>query len=111
MNTLKTIYDKLGDKTELAKHEIQLGIIQDILGLLGQGQDSATTASSIVDNAKVKYSESLKPLQQAKKLMDKVFVDAKALGIEIPKETLNIFKRVDFFIQESTNALAKINQL
>jgi hypothetical protein len=111
MNTLQTIYNKLQDKTELAKHEVQLGIIQDILGLLGQGQDLNTSASSIVDNARIKYSESLKPLQQSKKLMDKVFVDAKALGIEIPKETLNIFKRVDSFIASSTNALAKINQL
>jgi hypothetical protein len=30
MNTLKTIYDKLGDKTELAKHEVELGSIEDI---------------------------------------------------------------------------------
>lgn len=30
MNTLKTIYDKLGDKTELAKHEVNLGIVQEI---------------------------------------------------------------------------------
>ena len=30
MNTLKTIYDKLGDKTELAKHNVELGYLQDI---------------------------------------------------------------------------------
>lgn len=30
MNTLKTIYDKLGDKTELAKHEVKLAVIDDI---------------------------------------------------------------------------------
>ena len=29
MNTLKTIYDKIG-KTELAKHEVELGSIEDI---------------------------------------------------------------------------------
>lgn len=29
MNTLKTIYDKLGDKTELAKHEVNLSLIED----------------------------------------------------------------------------------
>jgi cell fate (sporulation/competence/biofilm development) regulator YmcA (YheA/YmcA/DUF963 family) len=28
MNTLKTIYDKLGDKTELAKHEIDLSTLK-----------------------------------------------------------------------------------
>jgi hypothetical protein len=30
MNTLKTIYDKLGDKTELAKHEVNLALIDNI---------------------------------------------------------------------------------
>ena len=30
MNTLKTIYDKLGDKTELAKHEVELASITEL---------------------------------------------------------------------------------
>ena len=33
MNTLKTIYDKLGDKTELAKHEIELASLKDLLNI------------------------------------------------------------------------------
>jgi len=33
MNTLKTIYDKLGDKTELAKHEVELASITDLKNL------------------------------------------------------------------------------
>jgi len=30
MNTLQTIYNKLQDKTELAKHEVELGKIDDL---------------------------------------------------------------------------------
>ena len=30
MNTLQTIYNKLQDKTELAKHEVELSILEDI---------------------------------------------------------------------------------
>jgi hypothetical protein len=30
MNTLQTIYNKLQDKTELAKHEVNLGVVEDI---------------------------------------------------------------------------------
>jgi len=30
MNTLKTIYDKLGDKTELAKHNVDLSLSTDM---------------------------------------------------------------------------------
>ena len=33
MNTLKTIYEKLGDKTELAKHEVELANIGDMVKL------------------------------------------------------------------------------
>jgi hypothetical protein len=30
MNTLQNVYDRLSDKTELAKHEVELSIIEDI---------------------------------------------------------------------------------
>ena len=30
MNTLQNVYDRLSDKTELAKHEVELGSIEDI---------------------------------------------------------------------------------
>ena len=30
MNTLQNVYDKLADKTELAKHEVELGLINDV---------------------------------------------------------------------------------
>ena len=35
MNTLKTIYDKIG-KTELAKHEVELGVVEDISKTLAE---------------------------------------------------------------------------
>jgi hypothetical protein len=34
MTTLKTIYEKLGDKTELAKHEVELANIGDLVKLI-----------------------------------------------------------------------------
>ena len=30
MNTLQNVYDKLSDKTELAKHEVELGYLQSV---------------------------------------------------------------------------------
>lgn len=30
MNTLQNVYDKLADKTELAKHEVDLGLVDDL---------------------------------------------------------------------------------
>jgi hypothetical protein len=111
MTTEKLVNKALFGKTELASQKVELGIIQDIIALSKQGQDMNTTAASMLDNAKVKYSESLKPLQSAKKLIDKTYNDAKALGIEIPKETLVVFDRVDSFIANTTNALGKLNQI
>ncbi len=83
MNTLQNVYDRLSDKTELAKHEVQLGIVQDILKLLSQGQDLNTNASSALDRTLVLYQESLKPLRSANTLIEKVKNDAKALGLDI----------------------------
>jgi len=39
MNTLKTIYNKLADKTELAKHEIELGLVDDLNKALVESQE------------------------------------------------------------------------
>jgi len=38
MNTLKTIYDKLGDKTELAKHEINLSSLTELADINGKAE-------------------------------------------------------------------------
>ena len=39
MNTLQTIYNKLADKTELAKHEVNLGIVDDLNKALVESQE------------------------------------------------------------------------
>jgi hypothetical protein len=33
MNTLQNVYDKLADKTELAKHEVELSLLDDLKAL------------------------------------------------------------------------------
>jgi hypothetical protein len=33
MNTLQNVYNKLQDKTELAKHEVELAIIDELVSL------------------------------------------------------------------------------
>lgn len=112
MNIKQEVFSKI---TELAKeqevHKVEFGMIQDVISLLKQGQDMNTSASSMLDSAKVKFNDSLKPLQSAKKLMDKVYADSKSLGLEIPRETLAIFDRVDSFIASSTDSISKLNQI
>lgn len=50
MNTLKTIYDKLSDKTELAKHEVELGLVDDLTKLIQNNTKSTDNANRLIDN-------------------------------------------------------------
>ena len=109
-NELNNITSKLF-KTDLATQKVELGIIQDIIALSKQGQDLNTDASSTLDRALVGYNESLKPLNSAKKLIDKVKNEAKSLGLDIPAETLSIFDRIDSFINNSNNAIKQIRAI
>jgi hypothetical protein len=113
---MKNILDKINkahevEATKLAKHEVELAIVQDIIKLFSDGQNLASTAGSMVDSSAVKFADALKPLEQAKKLIEKVLVDAKSLGVEIPKETLTIFNKVDEFIKYSKNSINTLNKI
>lgn len=107
----KNVFGKLSTKTELGTHKLELGIIQDIIAISKQGQDLNTNASSALDRALVLYNESLKPLNSANKLIDKVKNDSKALGLDIPAETLSLFNRIDTFINNSNNAIKQIKAI
>jgi hypothetical protein len=103
MNTLKTIYDKLGDKTELAKHEIQLGVVEDISKALAEANailkvliadkpilanaDKAIAVASANADKLVQASE--KNVQKASAflpkigtILDKADAAAKGLGLD-----------------------------
>jgi len=75
MNTLKTIYDKLGDKTELAKHEVELTLIDDFRKLLS----TATSDYKEFNDAYTKFND-------FKKLV--IFFGEKYAGSEGKLETL-----------------------
>ena len=72
MNTLKTIYEKLSDKTELAKHEVNLGLNQELEAVIKKisaeleiADKSLNTLSALklqADKEKVKSEESMKKL-------------------------------------------------
>ena len=108
MNTLQTIYNKLQDKTELAKHEVNLGLLDDINKLK---QQIVSNFKSHVAKRDAWGSESSKILQLVSQhetkgvalkkevdLFDKQILDlssqltklrnqAAQLGLELPQET------------------------
>ena len=102
MNTLQTIYNKLQDKTELAKHEVELGLVDDLAKLLVRMKavDSALMKSTqkainslsafaklqgdLKDsyaNASLDSDDADKDIKEAIILIDKVAKQAKDLGL------------------------------
>ena len=100
MNTLQNVYDKLADKTELAKHQVQLAD----LASFQKAVSSAETALDKVTPAKAKakdaltvykvdaltslraYDEVLKQYAELQKL-------AKQIGLELPPNAKADFDR------------------
>ena len=92
MNTLKTIYDKLGDKTELAKHEVELGKIDDLNKVLeeikGAGRNISQTGrksvSALVNTTFPLIDATRKKIEQARKDYEIILKQTKDLGVELP---------------------------
>ena len=102
MNTLQNVYNKLADKTELAKHEVELGLVDDLAKLLVRMKavDSALMKSTqkainslsafaklqgdLKDsyaNASLDSDDADKDIKEAIILIDKVAKQAKDLGL------------------------------
>jgi hypothetical protein len=81
MNTLKTIYDKIGAKTNLVKHKVELSLVVELM-------DLEDYASSKVKELEITIDELL-PLQikatKVKKELSGVFSDYKKMLIKVEK--------------------------
>jgi len=108
MNTLKTIYDKIG-KTDLAKHEVELATISSIVKYRGAIADDYLRASglastagdqveSILKNVISKANINLESIEQAKK-------QVKDLGIDNPKELIDAETSAKEYIKRAENNL------
>ena len=65
MNTLQTIYNKLADKTELAKHEVELSLATDLQGnskKLKQANIDTRDAVKFIQNSEIEIDNLIKIL-------------------------------------------------
>ena len=97
MNTLKTIYDKLGDKTELAKHEVDLSLADDLIKFYKDNAANSNKASLLVDKllqdtkiALNMYKEVEAGTNVLLSNISKYQIKAKELGLDLPKEITSI---------------------
>ena len=94
MNTLQTIYNKLQDKTELAKHEVNLSLLDDIKkseNNLLDGINSVIKERAMIESTKIKMSQEINKVKvivdNLEKNLNKFNAQAKDLGItEKPNE-------------------------
>jgi hypothetical protein len=89
MNTLKTIYDKLGDKTELAKHEVELGNVKEIPTRLRKILDTQKKLDKILpqlDKLQVEKNDAINLLkmyvEQDTKFLQEIETQVKQLGLD-----------------------------
>ena len=111
MNTLQTIYNKLQDKTELAKHEVELGLNQDLdavikkisaeLDIANTSMDTLSSLKLQSDKAKVNAELSMKKLvslyNEGMPIYNKIDKMGEELDIVIPNlnKYAQIFKDVE----------------
>ena len=115
MNTRKTVYNKLfTEKTELAKHEVELGLIQDLqnrVDVLKQADKLALDVFAMYDKAvneaKTFSDRYYKIMQEITTIGANLENKSKELGIDTPKEVNNAVKMLDVS-EKQLNRLYKI---
>ena len=98
MNTLQNVYDRLSDKTELAKHEVELSLINDFT-------NSANPTITNGDLLKKESDETQKKLNTYFKL--KSDLEDKKKSLEVDLKTAE--RRIDMII-DGRNSTSKIYQ-
>lgn len=116
MNTLKTIYDKLGDKTELAKHEVQLGLNTEVDKLLSDYYNTSTTAYSkstgainSLREALAIHKKSFDFTKQFDVVLKKINDTAKDLGV-VPNDW-KIYSDLNIALKEKNRTLENIKAI
>ena len=117
MNTRKTVYNKLfTEKVELAKHEVDLALVDDI-------QKLQVTANKSEENALAEYKKGISTLQNAAKLylaardnanlvvkeITKAQVMSNELGIKLPNNIVALENYYGKSIGTNYQMQAKIN--
>ena len=110
MNTLQTIYNKLQDKTELAKHEVELTAVDEVRKFIEsttkrkeEFKKFAQLTNQQLDNLKVSANMWGNDYSAADKIMQQLSLKAKEIGIELPKEFLDYKKQFNDGIIKTKN--------
>ena len=112
---MKSVFSKIAeDKTELAKHEVQLGLVDDIKKLYNSIQSDYETA---LKQAKIAASGMDKAASLAKKVQDsvkksesiteKLIKSAKDLGLDLPSEVKTAITQIQAYRSDSSELMSR----
>jgi hypothetical protein len=118
MNTLKTVFGKLfKEETQLASHEVELGLVQDFESSL----NSYISASGKLEQQFKNIDNAIKNMQtefiSVSKIASKIDSDYQKLrrqsmdlGVEIPKEVENSYKKMLALLKNDSENFKKFNK-
>lgn len=91
MNTLQNVYDKLVDKTELAKHEVELSLFEDYYKAVDALREQVSYANTLKNEAKPIIKKSLDRFGMAKFAFDRAVkyvldIDKKIKDLGVPED-------------------------
>jgi hypothetical protein len=118
MNTLKTVFGKLfKEETQLAKHEIELGLVDEVKKLqvtANNSHDKAINelkkAASVLDSSNTFFANTIKDSKIVLENIDKARLMAKDLGVQLPNNIDALYKYYETQIKDSELSIKDINQ-
>ena len=118
MNTLQTIYNKLQDKTELAKHEVELGLAQDITAAVNatlEFKEKRKAAWNKASTPLIGLYDILRTEYQAALTAQKGIADLKqktaTLGLEVPAKMLENEKTISAVLKASQAKVSALDKI
>ncbi len=120
MNTMKSVYNKLfkEEATELASHEINLALTDDIKKLMqaALNDKNAYEAEALRAVDQIKKAKAIginwrTNLQDASKKINELVNQAKAIGLEVPREITAYQDVVSKGIKDAADYVTKLNKL
>jgi predicted S18 family serine protease len=110
MNTLQNVYNKLQDKTELAKHEVELSLLDDLKSQsknILSGKNKLANIEAEFYNQKKKLSSFIEIVQEQSKrlieLSNELKTKTNSLGLETPKEVTIYLGQANEFISQAND--------
>jgi hypothetical protein len=107
MNTLQNVYNKLADKTELAKHEVQLALVDDYNARIDKANNERKSASVSYQKLIGAMQAAVINLELAVKEADKIDKASKEIGVQSPVNSTRVKAKLTEYVKvvSALNAL------